>query len=368
MQPASAGRPIAVASGWRVPVNGGDGSFAVRARFVADASGRARLLGGYRRNTSPRTIALHALWRGVAEREDQTRVEAQPQSWLWGAHLPGGHFRAIAFLDPELVRRRRLAGGDAEGLYRELLAESSLFGDLIADARIEGRVITCDATCYSDDDPIGAGWVKIGEAGFAIDPLSSSGVQVAIQTGVTASVAIRTILSERGDAEAASTFFREHQRNAVERHLHLSANLYRDCAAYPAEPFWHRRGAGAPPRPPTPAAPMALEDLLLRRVRLCCDAALVPTPCVVRDLIELKARARPTPHCRCPSPIWAATSWRRCSTGWTGSSRCARRWRTGPDRCRPPRRTRSPTGWPPTGCLPRRQRRRGSIAREITTR
>lgn len=288
LQPAKARPPTAVAGGCEVPVATADGPHTVRARFVADASGRAHVLGGHRRRTSPRTVALHALWSGVESHGGQTHVEAQPESWLWGAHLPGGAFRAMAFVEPEVLRRRPRAGERIERLYRELLADSSLFSHLVAgDARLESDVWVCDATCYVDDNPIDTTRVKVGEAGFAIDPLSSSGVQTAIQTGMAASVAIGSILSQDGDFDAAMTYFREHQRHAVERHEWLTARSYRTCAGYAAKPFWRRRSA-SPPEPPLADPPVSLEDLLGQPVSLSHRSALLPTPCVVGDRVEFR--------------------------------------------------------------------------------
>jgi hypothetical protein len=287
-QPAKARPPFAVPGGWEVPVVTPDGPHTVRARFVADASGRAHVLGGRRRRTSPRTVALHALWSGVESRAGQTCVEAQPECWLWGAHLPGAVFRAMAFVEPEMVRRRPRVGEGIERLYRELLAGSSLFSHLVAgDARLESDVLVCDATCYVDDSPIDKTTVKVGEAGFTIDPLSSSGVQTAIQTGVAASVAIASILSQDGDLDAAMTYFREHQRHAVERHEWLTARSYRACSAYAARPFWRRRSAWAP-EPPLADPPVSLEELLGQPVNLSHRSALLPTPCVVGDRVEFR--------------------------------------------------------------------------------
>jgi 2-polyprenyl-6-methoxyphenol hydroxylase-like FAD-dependent oxidoreductase len=265
LQPAKARAPSRVAGGWEVPLASADGPLTLRARFLADASGRARLLGGPRRRTSPRTVALHALWSGVQSDGAQTQVEAQPESWLWGAHLPGGVCRAMAFLEPELLRRRSRAG-ERERLYRELLADSSLFAHLLGhDARLDTDVLVCDAGCYEDEHPIDTSSIKVGEAGFAIDPLSSSGVQSAIQTGVAASVAIHSILSPDGDPDAAVAYFREHQRHTVERHRRLTAGSYRACTAHAAEPFWRRRSAG--PARPAPSRPVRLTGGAARRTR-----------------------------------------------------------------------------------------------------
>jgi flavin-dependent dehydrogenase len=288
LQPARARVPTAVPGGWEVPVATADGPHTVRARFVADASGRAHVLGGHRKRTSPRTVALHALWSGVESYAGQTRVEAQPESWLWGAHMPGGAFRAMAFVEPEMVRRRPPVVGRIEHLYRELLADSSFFSHLLAgDARLESDVSVCDATCYVDDSPIDMTTIKVGEAGFAIDPLSASGVQTAIQMGVGAGVAIGSILSQDGDSDAAITYFREHQCHAVERHEWLTARSYRMCTAYAAKPFWRRRSAWAP-EPPLADPPVSLEDLLGQPVSLSHRSVLMPTPCVVGDRVEFR--------------------------------------------------------------------------------
>jgi hypothetical protein len=292
-QTATARRCTLGADGWKVEIATADGTRVIRARFLADATGRRRVLCGTRRRTSARTVALHACWRGVRAEEAQTRIEARPEGWLWGAHLPSGMFRAMSFVDPELVRRRD-AGG-IERLYRSLLAGSSLFGDLVAgEARLEERSRGCDATCYTDDNPISDTFVKVGEACFAIDPLSSSGVQTAIQTGVAASAAVRSILAEDGDTNAAMQYYRELQEHSVRSHARLAAGAYSDCEEYAEEPFWRRRAAQAPAVQPS-RPPITLTDLLSARVRLTRDATLVPSPCIVGDRVELRrALSHPT--------------------------------------------------------------------------
>ena len=199
----------------------------------------------------------------------------------------------MAFVDLELVRRRDARG--IERLYRSLLADSSLFDDLAAgEARLTERVRACDATCYTDQNPIGDTFVKVGEACFAIDPLSSSGVQTAIQTGVAASAAVRSILAKDGDTSAAMQYYRELQEHSVRTHACLTARAYRDCEEYAEEPFWRRRAAQASAvRPTQLSTPLA--DLLPARVRLTRDAILVPSPCVVGDHVELRrALTHPT--------------------------------------------------------------------------
>lgn len=282
LPPAGARRPERSGEGWEVPL----GDRVLHTRFLADATGRRRLLGGRRTPTSPRTLALHAIWRGGPPLDrSQTRIDALADGWLWGAHLPGGGFRAMAFVDPETLVAE---GRDRERLYRRLLAASPTFADVITNAQLAGRVQACNATSYTAATPIDTSSVKVGEAAFAIDPLSSSGVQTAIQTGLAAAAAVHSILAPDGDTHAALEYYVDHQRYSVERHVATAAGVYAEHLLHAGAAFWRRRSASTPPVPlPIPrAAPLA--DLLPLRVRLSPAAALLDTPCLVGDRVELR--------------------------------------------------------------------------------
>ncbi len=304
--PATARRPVRCAEGWEVPL----ADRVLRARFLAGATGRRRLLAGGWAPSSPRTLALHAIWRGGRPCDgSQTRIDALADGWLWGAHLPGGVFRAMAFLDPETVVA---AGRDREGLYRRLLAASPLFCELVTSAELAGPVQTCDATSYAATTPIDTAGVQVGEAAFAIDPLSSSGVQTAIQTGLAAAAAVHSILAPDGDTLAALRYYADHQRYSVQRHTASAAGLYAEHRAHADALFWRRRSAGAmpsvlppsvlPPPVPPPSVPpppssgsIPLAELLPLRVRLPPAATILDTPCLLGDRIELRrALTHPT--------------------------------------------------------------------------
>lgn len=287
LAPARARAPARAGDSWTLVL----GDSVLRAGFLADATGRRRLLRGPCAATAPRTLALHAVWHdGGATGDAQTRVEALPEGWLWGARLPDGAFRAMAFVDPQTLRAE---GRDSGRLYRRLLAGSRIFADLPRSAAMAQRVQVCAATTYAATTPIDGASVKLGEAAFAIDPLSSSGVQTAIQTGLCAAAAVHTILTPAGDGEAAIAYYRAHQCHAVQRHATTAAGLYAEHRPHAHEAFWRSRSAAV--RPPArtattlmtrPATAPALADLLAARVRLPAGAALRDTPCVVGDRIE----------------------------------------------------------------------------------
>jgi len=193
----------------------------VRARFIADATGRASWLHSPRRRVSEPLVATFAQWTGPRE----PRVEAMERGWLWGSPLPNGAYSAIAFTRD---------GRD----YREMIAESELFREL----QSCGKVRTCDATSYATVTPATATSICVGEASYSIDPLSSSGVQAAMQSAIHASIVVNTILRRPPDTETAIRFYAEAQAAAVARHAMWTAEAYANSRWRNAA-FWRGRVA-----------------------------------------------------------------------------------------------------------------------------
>ncbi len=69
----------------------------------------------------------------------------------------------------------------------ELAAEPGC--GLARDSALVGPVLACDATTFCATDPIGETFVRVGEACFSLDPLSFTGVEKAMQTGLIAATA-----------------------------------------------------------------------------------------------------------------------------------------------------------------------------------
>ena len=282
LAPGRARRPLRRGHRWELPL----GDRVLRARFLADATGRRRLLSGHCSPTAARTLALHAIWReGPPPDGTQTRIDVLAEGWLWGARLPNASFRAMVFVDPQTLQAD---GRDKLALYHRLLAESKLFAELTTSNAIAGPVRACDATSYAASTSIDEWSVKVGEAAFAIDPLSSSGVQTAIQTGLAASAAVHSILAPDCDPAPAIEYYNAHQLHSVDRHAATAASLYAEHRGHAHESFWQLRRAAPPPVPERVPVTTPLADLLARPVRLHADAALRDTPCVVGDHVEVR--------------------------------------------------------------------------------
>ena len=289
LQPATA-LPVRrdESGGWRIPLRSGSRSGVLLARFLVDASGRHSIIPCVKQRASVSTIALTGLWRGQEDPWNECRVESGSEQWYWGVPHCDGRHSATIFLDPK--RCSGSGGARLEVLYRSLLAESVLLRGC-ATGELVGSIKARDATCLLDHMPIGDSFIKVGEAAFSIDPLSSQGVQTAMTTALQAGLVVHTILRRPGQAAAAAEFYRERQRESLAQPSAVCrVSLCASLGANQRE-FWSRRAAkddfvSSPPpdaalRPGTPLPAIDLPVRLSDRARLTGVAA------AVSDFIEV---------------------------------------------------------------------------------
>jgi hypothetical protein len=186
---------------------------------------------------------------------------------------------------------RSSAGGDVEGLLRQRLAESVLF-TRFARAPFLNRIVARDATCLYASEPIGSDYVRVGEASYCLDPLSSTGVEKALQSALVGAIVAHTLLHHPERADPCARFYKERQQEAVSIHSAWTSQYYRDVERYADKSFWAvRRGV------PTPAPVLRLTDpqFTPRRtmlVRLAPDISVTEEPCIVGDEIDTRPGLR----------------------------------------------------------------------------
>ena len=284
MQPAKAGKPKADARGWTIPVRSAGSSFQVMAKFLVDAAGRRSVLSKTKSRSSLPTVALYSHWANTSLAGSETRVEAGEDAWYWGAPLPDGTFSSMVFIDPVRSSDGTYGNGNLEARYRALLAQSALLRGCL-DGTLVAKVKACDASSHCDPNPVGASFIKVGEASFSIDPLSSQGVQAAMLSGLQGSIVVHTLLTHPAYAPTAIDFYQRRQIETVTRHRDLSAQQYATQRTFADRPFWKRRASWKALETKTPLPPpldLAYED----RVKLSDDAALVDTPCITGDIVS----------------------------------------------------------------------------------
>lgn len=321
LQPAQMQALDGMAGDWRVHIAlSADAAVQpaqVSARYILDASGRHGSA-MHRIACAPRLLALWA--HSDALPCCATQVEALPNGWLWGARLPDGRYRLMWLSDPkqsELPVETRL---------RQACAVSTMFA-AYANANYDGKIEACSATPYLDLQAWQAGRLKLGDAAFALDPISSSGVEKAMRFSLQAVVAIHTELQAKQPQKTslAREFFIQSLAETCARHTFWTQNYYAQawCAALD-HPFWQSRTHFIPEfdtpaeaeeracaqafrrellhlqnhKPPAMQA-MPTQGSMQQPIHFCQQLKIVSTPCVVDDQVQLQT-ALAHPHLKRP--------------------------------------------------------------------
>jgi flavin-dependent dehydrogenase len=269
---------------WNIPVRGDSGFLKINAKYLVEASGKRSFFKRKRKLYSASTVALCAYWRNPKVESSATLVEAGREEWFWGAALPDGAFSAMVFIDAKRRREKQ----DLEFFYRSLLAESRLLRGCLS-GTLDGKVKGFDASGYIDEEPVSENLIKVGEACFSIDPLSSQGVQAAMNSGLQGAFVVHTLLTRPENSAEAMQFYRSRQAETVARHQELAAQFYSESLFYKTSAFWQNRAVSkAAERRVIPQANPALSGELY--LKLSNTASLIDTPCIAGDIIT-KTRA-----------------------------------------------------------------------------
>jgi flavin-dependent dehydrogenase len=277
---------------WLIDVGTSGGTVPVEADFLADARGRAGGVRRTRRWTGVRTLALHAYWRGAAL-PGEPRIQAGGEAWYWGVPLPDGTYNTLAFVD---ARQFRAAGaGSLTARFHDLLGRSELMTGC-RDAEMIGPPAAIDATPYVDDACASAVAFKVGDAALALDPLSSSGVQKAIQGALSAAIVANTLLRRPEQAEAALQFRRAGLDEASQRHCRWAASHYSKVAERGGGPFWQSRAVSLQLEPLPHTAPatqtLARRALASAAISLSSLVEFVDLPCIDGDFVTVRQAVR----------------------------------------------------------------------------
>ena len=229
---------------YELKIQSAAGDFRVTSRIVLDARGRAGVRTHERMELAPASVAL---WthvptgtmayaaRPTAARPNAARIETVDEGWIWGAPVPGGRYRIMAFTDPDSIKGERRAQ-----VMQQMLSSSQLFGSVGIDDLNLG-IKTCLVNAYVHTRPWEQHLIRIGEAAFALDPLSSTGVEVAMRFSLQTAIAVHTMLTN-GDEVVARAFYENKLAEAVASHHRWTSEYYAESARVDSHcPFWEKR-------------------------------------------------------------------------------------------------------------------------------
>lgn len=271
--------------GWRLVLATEAGGAELRADFLADARGRGGAGAWRKRMTGPATLALHAYWRGTALPAHPV-IRAGDEAWYWAVPLPDGTCNLQVFIDA-----REFGAGPKDGLedrYLDLLSRAD-FGTGLR----QSGVMATNATPYMALAPATSSSIALGETALALDPLSSSGVQKAIQTSLAGAIVANTIIKAPDSTAAAMEFYRMSLDEASTRHSEWAAGYYAEAVRRRPAPFWRKRAAAAPDgRPRRPVVATDPAGIAAHPVELSHDLVVADLPCIDGEFVTLRKALR----------------------------------------------------------------------------
>lgn len=227
-------------AGYVADVRGPLGSRTHHADVVVDATGRraaAAGLLGVRPLRYDRLVGLVGRLTGCAEGEEvgRVQVESAEDGWWYGIQFSGGTLVAAYMTDASELPRHP---GRALELWQSRLPQTRLLAPLAATGQWCGRVEVFDAATQLLTGETPAGFLAVGDAAAAYDPLSSWGITKAVCDGNGGAIAL--VRGHEGD-ESAVIEHRHRQRRDFEDHRSRQLEFYRAETRWPKSPFWCAR-------------------------------------------------------------------------------------------------------------------------------
>ena len=220
---------------------------ALQARFVVDASGQNGLLGRQlnlrRWDESFRNLAVYAYYddaqRLPPPADGNIFIESYAHGWLWTIPLHTGQASVGAVVDQQ-VGEEQVRELGLERFLDEQLAQAPYTAAMLRNAeRVSGPFIVKDWS-YACDNLAGDRYVLAGDAACFIDPLFSSGVHLALMSGVLAAAYATTALRNPEMRPAAAQVYQELYLKEY-RHFREMVRLFYSSNRTVESYFWEAR-------------------------------------------------------------------------------------------------------------------------------
>lgn len=247
--PARVTRWHTTADGHELVLQPTDGSpaMAVLAGFVVEARGRQAPHPPEGVWRGPETVALLCHSQGVAGGPPGSAVVSLEDGWAWMARLPSGATSWQWTLDPDATRVPPRA--DLTPWVWERLAPIAQARGLGVPAGAAWRTHARTSTAWMAPVVCGDGWIRVGDAAMAADPLSGNGMFQSLSSALQAPMVVHTLLRHPGDAAVARRFHQERVQGLFDRFARIGRDFYAQESRWPDAPFWARRRRWPDDRP-----------------------------------------------------------------------------------------------------------------------
>jgi flavin-dependent dehydrogenase len=227
--------------GWEVDLTVNGKARTCHVSLIVDATGRAASFSrsqGARVRAHDRQIAVVAIANDSNHQIDNSRsiVEAVEMGWWYGAPIDAARSICMLVTDDDMLPRG--ANSNQRAWWFEQLGCTAQLAHRFRNFQPSQRLIVRSARSQHLDPPCGIGWLAVGDAAMAFDPLASQGIAKALDHGKRAASSIAAYLS--GDAMSLERLALDLRREYASYRA-TRADYYRIEMRWPQSVFWKRR-------------------------------------------------------------------------------------------------------------------------------
>jgi flavin-dependent dehydrogenase len=230
--------------GWRLGVETPWAAVETQCKLVIDATGRTAAVGkrlGAKPVVYDELVGLCGRVTAAAPRNNIVLIEALAEGWWYSAGLADGSVIATFLTDPELIDTSKAKQPDT---WLRYLDQAPMTAGRITGPGQVAELHVRTARTQRLDQPIGDGWLAVGDAAMSYDPLSSEGISKGLEWGKKAAAVAAALC--RGDP-APSQAYQDEIGRTFAGYLVTRYRYYAAEKRWPDAPFWRRRRL--PPKP-----------------------------------------------------------------------------------------------------------------------
>lgn len=203
--------------------------------YVVDASGRAgilatRYLRSRQHHAIFQNVAIWGYWKGARTVEGEPfgaiKVGSIPDGWLWGIPLHTGKMSVGLVIHKSALKAQKEAGASIQQIYTDGIRQSELLSDLLQNAELDSQVQLETDYSYTSERFAGPGYFISGDAACFLDPLLSTGMHLAMYSGMLASASLLSLLRGEISEDVATTFYQDSYRQTYLRFLVMVSAFY----------------------------------------------------------------------------------------------------------------------------------------------
>jgi flavin-dependent dehydrogenase len=194
----------------------------IRVRALVDATGRQGLIAKKLglRSDEPRlaNIAVYSHYASVprleGDRPDDIRIIAMSHAgWFWFIPI-SKELTSVGVVLPKTLYTQ--TEGTAEERLNRAIADTPVVAELMREARREWPVRVEKDFSYSASAYAGDRWILAGDAGSFLDPVFSTGVSIAMESGIEAAAELDRALARNDFSARSFAAFSRRQRKRFE--------------------------------------------------------------------------------------------------------------------------------------------------------